>query len=154
MIQALLLPSALRRVGLGVQDVDAKHRTRPDQLANPVGAPLSRACRHRHFADNGPKLTAWALRDWCRFSESGTSYIDLGSPVAEPLGRVLRLSDAGRTALHPAIAIEQLDALFEAQVHVADWREEYDTYRLHSALDMLTPADFVDRWWTDQLQPT
>jgi len=30
--------------------------------------------------DNGPELTARALRDWCRFSGSGTSYIEPGSP--------------------------------------------------------------------------
>jgi putative transposase len=30
--------------------------------------------------DNGTELTAHALRDWCRFSETGTAYIDPGSP--------------------------------------------------------------------------
>ena len=30
--------------------------------------------------DNGPELTANALRDWCRFSGSGTSYIEPGPP--------------------------------------------------------------------------
>ena len=29
--------------------------------------------------DNGPELTANALRDWCRFTGSGTSYIEPGS---------------------------------------------------------------------------
>ena len=45
--------------------------------------------------DNGPELTAYALRDWCRFTGAGTSYIDRGVTVAEPLGRVLWITDAG-----------------------------------------------------------
>jgi putative transposase len=44
------------------------------------------------------------------------------------------------------LAIEQFDTLLEAQVLVADWRTEYNTYRPHSALGMLTPADSADRW--------
>jgi hypothetical protein len=31
-------------------------------------------------------------------------------------------------------------------VLVADWRQEYNTYRLHSALGMLTPTEFAQRW--------
>ncbi len=34
------------------------------------------------------------------------------------------------------LSFEQFDALLEAQVLVADWREEYNTNRPHSALDM------------------
>ena len=30
--------------------------------------------------DNGPELTANALRDWCRFSGTGSSYIEPGAP--------------------------------------------------------------------------
>jgi hypothetical protein len=30
--------------------------------------------------DNGPELTANALRDWCRFSGAGSAYIEPGSP--------------------------------------------------------------------------
>jgi putative transposase len=31
-------------------------------------------------ADNGPELTANALRDWCRFSGAASAYIEPGSP--------------------------------------------------------------------------
>jgi len=34
--------------------------------------------------DNGPELTANALRDWCRFNQAGTSYIEPGSPWQNP----------------------------------------------------------------------
>jgi len=37
--------------------------------------------------------------------------------------------------------------LLEAQVLIRpDWRTEYNTYRSHSALGMLTPAEFADHW--------
>jgi putative transposase len=39
--------------------------------------------------DNGPELTANALRDWCRFNQAGTSYIEPGSPGRNPC-RILR----------------------------------------------------------------
>ena len=34
--------------------------------------------------DNGPELTANALRDWCRFSGTGSAYIEPGSPRQNP----------------------------------------------------------------------
>jgi hypothetical protein len=60
--------------------------------------------------------------------------------VGEPMGRV---PSQPRDEL---LAIEQFDTLLEAQVLVADWRIEYNTCRPHSALGMLTPAQFADQW--------
>lgn len=34
--------------------------------------------------DNGPELIAWAVRDWCRLSGTGTIYIEPGSPWENP----------------------------------------------------------------------
>ena len=70
----------------------------------------------------------------------GTSYIEW-DPVAERVGRVL--DSRMRKEL---LSIEQFDTKLEAQVLVADWREEYNTYRPHSALGMLTPVEFAARW--------
>jgi transposase InsO family protein len=36
--------------------------------------------------------------------------------------------------------------LLEAQVLIGDWHTEYNTYRPHAALGMLTPAEFADQW--------
>jgi putative transposase len=100
--------------------------------------------------DNGPELTANALRDWCRFTGAGTSYIDPGSPWQNPW--VESYASRMRDEL---LAIEQFDSLLEAQVLVADWRTEYNDYRPHSALGMLTPVEFARRWRTNhQLQLT
>jgi putative transposase len=90
--------------------------------------------------DNGPELTANALRDWCRFSHSGASYIDPGSPWQNPW-----VESYGSRMRDELLAIEQFDSLLEAQVLVADWRDEYNHYRPHSALGMLTPAAFAAR---------
>jgi putative transposase len=75
--------------------------------------------------DNGPELTANALRDWCRFSGSGSSYIEPGALRDELL------------------AVEQFNTLLEAQVLIEDWRIEYNTRRPHSSLGWLAPATYA-----------
>jgi putative transposase len=74
--------------------------------------------RHPEFIrmDNGPELAAFALRDWCRFAEAGTSYIDPGSPWKNP-----RVESYGSRMRDEVLAIEQPDSLLETQVLVADW---------------------------------
>ena len=100
--------------------------------------------------DNGPELTAHALRDWCRFTGAGTAYIDPGSPWQNPW-----VESYGSRMRDELLAIESFDTLLEAQVLVADWREEYNTYRPHSALGMRTPVEFAHQWRQDhQLELT
>jgi hypothetical protein len=48
--------------------------TELDQLANRRGTPAHLRC------DNGPELTAHALRDWCHYSRTETAFIEPGSP--------------------------------------------------------------------------
>ena len=91
--------------------------------------------------DNGPELTANALRDWCQFTNTKTSYIDPGSPWQNPW-----VESYGSRMRDELLSIEQFDSLLEAQVLVADWRNDYNTYRPHSALGMLTPAEYADQW--------
>src|SRR3954467_14186006 len=45
-----------------------------DRLARERGTPGHVRC------DNGPELTAHALRDWCRFSKAETAFIEPGAP--------------------------------------------------------------------------
>jgi putative transposase len=91
--------------------------------------------------DNGPELTAWALREWCRLSKTATVYIEPGSPwenayVESFNGRV-------RDEL---LNIEEFGSLTEARLVVEAWRIEYNTYRPHSSLGRFTPAEFAARW--------
>jgi putative transposase len=106
-----------------------------DKIAGVRGHPEFIRC------DNGPELTANALRDWCRFGGCGTSYIEPGSPWENPW--VESYASRMRDEL---LAIEQFDTLLEAQVLIGDWRIEYNCYRPHSALGMLTPVEFADQW--------
>jgi putative transposase len=73
--------------------------------------------------DNGPELTADALRDWCRFTGAGTSYIDPGSPWQNPW-----VESYGSRMRDELLSIEQFDTVLEARVLVGDWREEYNTW--------------------------
>src|ERR1019366_981176 len=86
--------------------------------------------------DNGPELTANALRDWCRFSHTGTAYIEPGSPWQNPYVE----------SFGSRVRDELFSCLTEAQVMVADWREDYNEHRPHSSLAMQAPARFARAW--------
>jgi putative transposase len=94
--------------------------------------------------DNGPELTANALRDWCRFNQAGTSYIEPGSPWQNPY-----VESFGGRLRDELLAVEAFTSLLEAQVLVEDWRIEYNTVRPHSALGYLTPTDYAQSWTTN-----
>ena len=91
--------------------------------------------------DNGPELTANALRDWCRFTGTGTSYIEPGSPWQNPY-----VESFGGRLRDELLAVEAFTSLLEARVLVEDWRIEYNTLRPHSALGYLTPTDYAKTW--------
>ena len=96
--------------------------------------------------DNGPELTANALRDWCRFSGSGTAYIEPGSPWENPF-----IESFNGKLRDELLNVEAFESLLEAQVLAEDFRIEYNTYRPHSSLGQLTPAEFAEQWQENQL---
>ncbi len=95
--------------------------------------------------DNGPELIAWALRDWCRLHHTTTSYIEPGSPWENSF--VESFNGRCRDEL---LNIEEFATLLEAQVIVEAWHVEYNTYRPHSSLGGLTPAEHAERWTINQ----
>ena len=95
--------------------------------------------------DNGPELTANALRDWCRFSGTGTSYIEPGSPWQNPY-----VESFGGRLRDELLAVEAFSSLLEARVLVEDWRVEYNTVRPHSALGYRTPVQYAQAWTINQ----
>jgi putative transposase len=99
-------------------------------------------------ADNGPELLAWALREWCRPSGTRTSYLEPGSPWENPY--VESFNGRVRDEL---LNVEEFTSLTVAQVVVEAWRIEYNTYRPHSALGGLPPAQYAATW-TRPTQPT
>ncbi len=93
--------------------------------------------------DNGPELTANALRDWCRFSRAGSAYIEPGSPWQNPF-----VESFGSRIRDELLAVELFSCLAEARVLVEDWRQDYNQHRPHSALGMMTPNAFATGYRT------
>jgi putative transposase len=89
-------------------------------------------------ADNGPELTSHALRDWCRFSQAETAFIEPGAPWQNPF-----IESFHARVRDELLNVEQFACLAEAEVLIADWHEDYNTRRPHSALGMRTPAAFA-----------
>ena len=54
--------------------------------------------------DNGPELTANAVRDWCRFNGATTSYIEPGSPWQNPF-----IESFGSRVRDEVLAVEQCE---------------------------------------------
>jgi putative transposase len=60
--------------------------------------------------DNGPEeLTANALRDWCRFTGAGTSYVEPGSPWQDPY-----VESFGGRLRDELLAVKALSSLLQA----------------------------------------
>jgi putative transposase len=95
--------------------------------------------------DNGPELTANALRDWCRFQRAGSAYIEPGSPWQNPY-----VESFGSRLRDELLAVEVFSCLTEAQVVIEDWRQDYNDHRPHSALGMMTPSAFGAGYRTAQ----
>lgn len=106
-----------------------------EQIAAERGAPAFIRC------DNGPELTAHALRDWCRFRAAGTAFIEPGSPWQNPY--VESFNGRVRDEL---LDVEEFSCLAEAKVLVGDWQEDYNQRRPHSSLGMKAPAVFAAAW--------
>ncbi len=88
--------------------------------------------------DNGPELTAEALRDWCRIWRTQTAYIEHGSPWETPFIESFngRLRDE-------CLNVEDFANITEARAVLEDWRHEHNTYRPHRSLGGLTPAAYA-----------
>jgi putative transposase len=118
--------------------------------ADTVVATLERLVAERGVApellrmDNGPEMTAHALRDWCEFSKAGTAYIEPGSPWQNPF--VESFHSRVRDEL---LDVEEFSCLAEARVVIEDWREDYNLRRPHSSLGMRAPAVFAAEWAAD-----
>ncbi len=111
--------------------------------AETVVGSLQRLCGERGSpellrCDNGPEMTAHALRDWCTLSGAGTAFIEPGSPWQNPF--VESFHSRVRDEL---LDVEEFFSLAEARVVIGDWQEDYNHRRPHSALGMRTPVAFA-----------
>lgn len=89
-------------------------------------------------SDNGPEFIAEAVQGWLGEKECGTIYIEPGSPWENPyiesFNGKLREECLNRYAFAN---------VREARQIIEAWRVEYNTYRPHSSLGYLTPAEFA-----------
>jgi len=91
--------------------------------------------------DNGPEMTCNAIADWCRFSATGSVFIEPGSPWQNAF--VESFNGKLRDEL---LAVELFHSLLEAKVMAEDYRQHYNTYRPHSSLGYRTPNEFTLDW--------
>ncbi len=94
--------------------------------------------------DNGPELIAEALKDWCRFNQVTTGYIEPGAPWQNPYAE----SFNGHLR-RELLDMESFNTLYEAQILIEDWRLEYNHYRPHQSLGYQTPAEYARHWRTE-----
>ncbi|MGH2968382.1 MAG: IS3 family transposase [Solirubrobacteraceae bacterium] len=102
-----------------------------------------RGCPENVRCDNGPELTAHALRDWCASASVTTSYIEPGAPWQNPFAESFnaRVRDE-------LLNLEDFSCLAEAQVLTEDWRDAFNREHPHSALGWKSPAAFAAAWAT------
>ena len=86
-------------------------------------------------SDNGPEFTARAIRQWLRDLGVKTLYIESGSPWEN--GYIESFNGKLRDEL---LNGEIFTTLFEAQVLIENWRNDYNHIRPHSALGYRPPA--------------
>ena len=91
-------------------------------------------------SDNGPEFVSKAIASWLKQLGVETLYIEPGSPwqngYAESFNSRLR---------DELLNQEEFDSPRHARAHAAAWREDYNEYRPHSALDGLPPNEFTRR---------
>ena len=89
-------------------------------------------------SDNGPEFIAYVIQDWLKIQGIQTHYITPGSPWEN--GHIESFHDKLRDEF---LNREIFYTLREASVLLEDWRQEYNTERIHSSLDYRTPAEFA-----------
>ena len=125
--------------------MEAERRIDSDHVVDVLDRIVAERGTHPEFlrCDNGPEMTSVALRDWCRFSETGAAFIEPGSPWENAY--VESFNSRVRDEL---LAVEVFSCLTEVKVMVEDFREDYNRRRPHRAHGMMTPAAFAEGWRT------
>jgi len=91
-------------------------------------------------SDNGPEFVARAVQEWIGARGCRTIFINPGSPWENPY-----IESFNGKFRDECLNMEVFASGKEAQMIVEAWRKDYNTYRPHSSLGYLTPAEFADR---------
>jgi putative transposase len=92
-------------------------------------------------SDNGTELTSHAIFAWCRDHKIDWHYITPGKPMQN--GYVESFNGKMRDELLNETLFFSLD---HARIVIAEWVEDYNTRRPHSALAYQTPAAFAAKF--------
>jgi putative transposase len=87
-------------------------------------------------SDNGSEFVAHCLQDWLKEHGTKPLFIEPGSPWQN--GKCESFNGRFRDE---CLNMEYFETLQEAQVVIEHWRNEYNTFRPHSALNYRTPAE-------------
>jgi transposase InsO family protein len=90
-------------------------------------------------SDNGPEFIAKEIQEWIEQSAVETMCIEPGCPWQNPWVE----------SFHSRLRDECLDrelffSVKEAQLVLEDYRELYNTYRVHSGIDYKSPIEIFD----------
>ena len=130
-------------------DMDVNRSTGADAVVSRLERLVARRGTPGHLRmDNGPELIAWTLRDWCRLTGLGTVYIEPGSPWENPW-----IESFNGRVRDELLNITEFGSLTEARVLIEDGRNEYNTWRPHSSLGGLTPAEYAANWAPKNPEP-
>jgi len=92
-------------------------------------------------SDNGSEFIEKSLQKWLEEKGVASIFIEPGSPwqngKCESFNGKLRMECLNATYFR---------TLREAKVIIEMWRKEYNTFRPHRALKMMTPAEFTQCW--------
>jgi putative transposase len=97
--------------------------------------------------DNGPEFIANALKAWLCRQKTQTAYIQPGCPWQNGF----RESFHGRFR-DEFLSVTLFASIVEARVLCEAFRREYNQERPHQSLGYLTPAEFKQKWLSEQPQ--
>jgi len=110
-----------------------------DRVVRELDLLIARRGRPRTIvSDNGTELTSRAILTWCQGSGVAWHYIAPGKPMQNGFVE----SFNGR---FPDECLNEtlFSSLADARIHIAAWKEDYNTQRPHSALNNTTPREFA-----------
>ncbi len=122
--------------------IEVAYRIDADRVVDVIADLVAQRGAPEHLRmDNGPELVAQAVRDRCETWGTDTAYIEPGSPWQNPFIESFngRLRDE-------CLNIEDFANLTEAKIVIQDWKNEYNNYRPHRALDGKPPAAYAAQW--------
>lgn len=88
--------------------------------------------------DNGPEFIAEKLKNWCSFHEIELHFIQPGKPTQNSL-----IERFNRTFRTDFLDVYLFENLVQMRNYAEIWMWKYNNERPHSALQYLTPRDFL-----------